>query len=187
MLAADGHFVGVEREDFLAYPAFAEDQDGNVGAGDEGGLCLQLAHALGGTDEGVGFGELDLFGGVGGRLAIGEGEVFFDRHLDICGDERLHDDGANAAANDAFKLADLARAGEDDDGQVRARGADVGEQRKRILGGMRSDQNEIRFTATFDAIEKGFFLAEGMQGVVPLQRGTQVVEHRKVWLEKYDL
>ena len=135
--------MGEEGENFLAGAAFAEDQDGDVGAGDERGLLLELAHAFAGTHEGMVFGEGHFLGLVVGGLPLGEGEVLFDDRLDIAGQEGFHDDATHAKADDGFEVLELRRAGEDDNRQMWPGDADGSEQRDGVAGGVQGDQEKV--------------------------------------------
>ena len=59
--------MGVESEDLFAGSAFAEDEDGDIGAGDERGLLLELTHALGGANKRLILAEGNFLGSVGLR------------------------------------------------------------------------------------------------------------------------
>ena len=95
LAGAARHLVREERQDFFAGAAFAEDEDWDVGAGDEHGLRLDFAHPFAGADEGVAAVEANLLGLADCLFGVDE-EMLGDGDFERVVDEGLEDDTAGA-------------------------------------------------------------------------------------------
>ncbi len=103
--------MGIESENLFTGSAFAEDEQRNVGTGDQCGLGFQITHPFAGANERMGLVQRNLPHGLGSGLlvlvGVNVGQMLFDGLLDVASEERFHHDGTNAEANHHLQVAKL--------------------------------------------------------------------------------
>src|SRR6202011_939607 len=96
VLAARGHLVGIERENFLAGAALSKNEKRYISTSHESRLSLQVAHPFARTHKRVRLVERNLLQRIRGRhILVGGSKVFLNGLLDIAAGKRLHHDAAD--------------------------------------------------------------------------------------------
>ena len=176
----------VESEDLFAGSAFAEDEDGDIGACDERGLLLELTHPLGGANKRLILAEGNFLWNVGLGLDLGQGEVFFDGGLDVGGDEGLEDDALDPQPDDDLDVLKLGGEGEDDDGNAGPGRANVREKGGGVPARVEGDEEQVRLLGLFQAIDEVLFFGEEAKCVLARESRAEVFQDGQVRFKNGD-
>ncbi len=121
--------------DFFSGAALSEDEDGDVGARNQGALGLDLSHAIAGSDKGGVLVKRDFLNVGVGCLFAGFLDVLLDGKVDIGFSKWLENYARSADLGGFYHFVQLGRTREHDDGKRRPRSVGFGEQAERVLLG----------------------------------------------------